>query len=542
MLNRRHLLSSSAAAAVAGATARLADAGFCREALAAEGLTMGTGSPFSFESLKEEVRRLAARPYAAEQPPKPDVLSRIDYDVHGKIKFKTDLALWANGPSPFPVTFFHLGRYFRKPVRMHVVEKDRTGQGIAREILYDTAYFDMPADSPAHELPKNSGFAGFRFQERRDGKLDWRKNDWVAFLGASYFRAIGELYQYGLSARGIAVNTVVFNLPEEFPDFTHIWFETPDQGGDTVVVYALLDGPSVAGAYRFTMRRDDKVVIDVDSLLVLRRDVARLGIAPLTSMFWFSETAKLTMADWRPEIHDSDGLAMWTGAGERIWRPLNNPPGTQVSAFFDASPRGFGLLQRDRNFDHYQDGVYYDRRPSLWVEPRGDWGRGTIQLVENSTDDEIHDNIVAMWVPAEPALAAREFNLSYRTTWAADEPSPTSLARCVATRLGNGGQPGTARPRGVRKFLIEFLGGPLTDLPKGVFPEPVLTASRGSFSYVKTEAVPDGVSGHWRTQFDLTADGREPVELRCYLRGGNGDSGSAAVLSETWLYQYHPTA
>ena len=346
--------------------------------------------------------------------------------------------------------------------------------------------------------------------------------------------AIGELAQYGLSARALAVDTVVYQVPEEFPDFTHVWFETPAPGADSVVVYALLDGASVAGAYRFTMRRDAKVVIDVDSFLVLRRDVARLGIAPLTSMFWYSETAKPTMVDWRPEIHDSDGLALWTGSGERIWRPLNNPPGTQVSAFSDASPRGFGLLQRDRVFDHYQDGVYYDRRPSLWIEPRGDWGRGSVQLVENPTDDEIHDNIVAMWVPAERANAGKSFDLSYRTTWAADEPSPTALARCVATRLGNGGAPGTARPRGVRKFLIEFLGGPLKDLPTGVLPEPVLTASRGTFSYVRTEAVPDDVPGHWRTQFDLTADGPEPVELRCFLRGGTG------VLSETWLYQYHP--
>jgi glucans biosynthesis protein len=525
MIDRRLLLRSAAA------TAGLAAAGFGQGALAAQGLKFGDAAPFSFESLKAQARALAASPYRAPVPPRPDVLTRIDYDAHGKIRFKTENALFADRPGAFPVTFFHLGRFFQKPVHMHVVAESQ-----AREILYDDDYFAMPADSPAHELPRNSGFAGFRFQERRGGRLDWTKNDWVAFLGASYFRAIGELAQYGLSARGVAIDTVVPDRPEEFPDFTEIYFETPVEESETVTLYALLDGPSIAGAFRFLMRRGEAVIMDIESQLHLRRDVARLGLTPLTSMYWFSETAKPTAADWRPEIHDSDGLALWTGTGERIWRPLNNPPHVAVSAFGDENPRGFGLLQRDRNFDHYQDGVYYERRPSLWVEPLGQWGRGSVQLVEIPTDDEIHDNIGVMWVPAEPARAGSSHDLRYRLTWAADEPHPTPLARCTATRLGNGGQPGTVRPKGVRKFLVEFQGPPLEKLPTGTLPEPVLTASRGSFSYVRTEAVPDDVPGHWRAQFDLTVSGPEPVELRCYLR--NAD----AVLTETWLYQYHPGA
>ena len=497
--------------------------------MAQQGLKMGAPAPFTFESLKKQAESMARLAYAAPPSPSPEILYQIDYDAHGKIRFKTDLALWANGPSEFPVTFFHMGRFFQKPVRMHVVEN-----GQAREIVYDTDYFDMPADSPARRLPDNTGFAGFRFQEARNGKLDWKKNDWVAFLGASYFRAIGELYQYGLSARGLAVDVAVHDRPEEFPDFTHIYFETPQAGSDTVTVYALLDGPSVTGAYRFVMKRAAAVTMDLDCALHLRKDIARLGLAPLTSMYWYSEKAKTTAIDWRPEIHDSDGLAMWTGTGERIWRPLNNPPRIITSAFSDENPRGFGLLQRDRNFDHYLDGVYYDRRPSLWIEPQGNWGKGSIQLVEIPTDDEIHDNIVAMWVPAEPARAGQSLEFRYRMHWAADEPYPTPLARAIATRFGNGGQAGTVRPKGVRKFMVEFIGAPLTRLPSGVIPQPVLSASRGEFSNILTEAVPNNVPGHWRTQFDLTVTGTEPVEMRCYLR--NGDE----VLSETWLYQYHP--
>jgi glucans biosynthesis protein len=524
MIDRRSLLS--------GATSlgALAAAGFPRGALAAQGLTYGASAPFSFERLKERARTMARAPYTAPTRPAPEILEQIDYDAHGKIRFKADLALWADGRSRFPVSFFHLGRYFQTPVRMHVVEG-----GEAREIVYDDACFDMPADSPAHRLPDNSGFAGFRLQEARDGALDWRKNDWVAFLGASYFRAIGELRQYGLSARGLAINTAVSNKSEEFPDFTHIYFDTPAPGSDAVTVYALLDGPSVAGAFRFVVRRTAAVIMDVEKALYLRQDVSRFGVAPLTSMYWFSETAKPTAVDWRPEVHDSDGLALWTGMGERIWRPLNNPPRTITSTFIDAHPRGFGLLQRDRAFDHYLDGVYYERRPSLWIEPLGDWGRGAVQLVEIPTDDEIHDNIVAMWVPDERARAGAAYAFRYRMHWAADEPYPTPLARSRATRIGNGGQAGTARPRGVRKFVVEFSGEPLARLPADVFPEPVLWASRGVFSNVRTEPVPNDAPGHWRAEFDLTVTGTEPVEMRCFLRKGE------EVLSETWLFQHHPT-
>jgi periplasmic glucans biosynthesis protein len=275
-------------------------------------------------------------------------------------------------------------------------------------------------------------------------------------------------------------------------------------------------------------------VMDIEQALFLRASISRFGVAPLTSMYWFSETKKKTAIDWRPEIHDSDGLAIWAGSGERIWRPLNNPPRIMTSAFVDENPRGFGLLQRDRVFDHYLDGVFYDRRPSLWVEPKGAWGKGSVQLVEIPTDDEIHDNVVAMWVPEKPVAAGSEIDLSYRLHWLADEPTPTELARCVATRLGNGGQPGQPRPLGVRKFVVEFLGAPLAALPFGDKPEPVLWSSRGVFSYIFTEAVPDDVPGHWRAQFDLTVMGQDPVEMRLFLRAGD------KILSETWSFQYHP--
>jgi len=522
VVDRRGLLAHAAVAAAVGLVARGAPA------LAAQGLKLGPARAFTFERLKETAKAMAAKPYAAPALAAPEIVGRIDYEAWGQIKFDMNQALFADGPGRFPVSFFHLGMFFRKAVEMNVVEGAQ-----AREIIYEQSYFDMPAESIARKMPQGAGFAGFRVQEARDGSLDWHRNDWVAFLGAAYFRAIGELHQYGLSARAVALDVAVAGQAEEFPDFTKIYIDRAEaQNGLTV--YALLEGPSIVGAGKFVMTRDKGVLMDIDQSFFLRAPVTRFGVAPLTSMYWFSETKKPTGIDWRPEVHDSDGLAVWTGNGERFWRPLNNPPRTIASSFIDENPRGFGLLQRDRVFDHYDDGVFYDRRPSLWVEPRGNWGKGAVQLVEIPTDDEIHDNIVAMWVPQAPASAGTSFDLSYRLHWQADEPFPTPLARCVATRLGNGGQPGKPRPQGVRKFMVEFLGAPLANLPYGTKPEPVLWASRGSFSYIFTEPVPDDVPGHWRAQFDLTVAGSEPVEMRLYLRDKD------AVLSETWLYQYHP--
>lgn len=535
MIRRRHFLAAAATAPTFAAWGQAP----APAAAPAAGLKFSEARAYSFDALVAQAREMAARPYRAPPALPSTVLDRIDYDAHGRIAFDAAYALFADGPGAFPVTFFHLGRFFQSPVRMHVLDAGPDGW-LAREIVYDEAYFSMPPDSPARELPRGSGFAGFRLQESRNGdpaKLDWKRNDWVAFLGASYFRAIGELYQYGLSARGIAIDVAQPDRPEEFPHFTHFYFEPQRlEEPDAVVVHALLDGPSVAGAFRFTLRRTRRVTTDVEMALFMRRDVQRLGIAPASSMYWFSETAKPRAVDWRPEVHDSDGLAIWTGADEHIWRPLNNPPRTMASAFSDVNPRGFGLMQRDRDFDHYLDGVAYERRPSLWVEPLEGWGSGSVQLIEIPTDDEIHDNIVAMWVPGAPARAGDAMRLRYRLHWNADEPSPPALARCLATRLGNGGQPGQPRPAGVRKFMVEFMGAPLAQLPFGVRPEAVLWSSRGSFSYVFTEAVPNGVAGHWRAQFDLTTQGSEPVDMRLFLRLGD------QTLSETWLYQYHPFA
>jgi len=523
-LNRRDLFRTCA-----GFAAFLGFAPGLRFAFA-EGTEGAT--PFKYESLIERARQMAASTYVPPNRPRPDVVSMINYEQHGKLKFKTDRAPFAYGNGAYPVTFFHLGQYFGKAVKMYIVE-----DGMAREVEYRPTLFEMPEDSPARLLPPDSGFAGFRLQEW-NGATDWRTQDWVAFLGASYFRAIGALGQYGLSARGVAVDAAVPDRAEEFPDFTEFYIaQTPDPEAP-VTVCAVLDGPSITGAFRFLLTRgrdrSKGVVMDVESAIFLRRDIKRLGLIPLTSMFWYGEYGRERTRDWRPEVHDSDGLAIWNGAGERIWRPLNNPLFTTVSAFEDENPRGFGLMQRDRNFDHYQDGVMYDRRSSLWIEPLKPLGKGQVQLLEIRTDDEIHDNIGVFWVPAEEARAGNEYQMHYRMHWIADEPYPAeNIARTVATRIGTGGEPGKPRPANLYRFAVEFdRPSVLTKIPYGVFPDVILTTSSGTVVRRFAEPVPNG--NIWRAVFDFECQPQQIAEMRLYL-ALNGEP-----LTETWLYQFDP--
>lgn len=486
----------------------------------------GTPTPFSFEALTARAEALAQAAYEAPQRPAPEVTERIDYDAHGRIRFKSERAPNATGPGAYPITFFHLGRYFQRAVRMFVVR-----EGQARELLYSVDLFDMPADSPARGLPADAGFAGFRVQENRV-RSDWQTQDWLAFLGASYFRAIGSDKQYGLSARGLVINTSAPGASEEFPDFTEFYIESPATAEGPVQICALLNSPSVTGAYRFSCSRGEGVVMDVHAELYLRKDILQLGIAPLTSMFWYAEYDQPFRADWRPEIHDSDGLALTTGSGERLWRPLNRPQRVVTSSFYDASPQGFGLLQRDRDFEHYLDGVNYQARPSLWVELLGDWGAGAVQLVEIPTEDEYHDNIVAFWVPAEPAKRGNHYRFDYRLYWQGQHPFPApTLATVQSTRLG---ATPTYDKHGVAstRFVVEFSGGSLPSLARGAAVVARVSATHGELLKAMGEFVPG--TRRFRAQFDWASQDPSSVELRCFLLN------DTQALSETWAYQFQP--
>lgn len=513
-IDRRQLL--------AGAAAGLAALGappFAQIARAADGLPLGAPEPYSFEGLKERARKLAASAYTVSPIAHADLLGTVDFDAYQTIAFKPEMTI---EETPVPVRLFHLGRYFKEPVRLALVEG-----GQAREIFYDHGAFAYQDTALEAKLPDDLGFAGFRLMN------DDAKTDWLSFLGASYFRSSGPEGQYGLSARGLAIDTGL-STPEEFPRFSAFWLHGSLDDPDALIIDALLESESCTGAYRFVVSRADAIVMDVDAYLYVRKAVERLGIAPLTSMFWYSETNRYAATDWRPEVHDSDGLALWTGSGERIWRPLNNPKVVRTSAFLDADPKGFGLLQRDRVFGHYEDdAAFYQKRPGIWVEPLSDWGPGEVQLVEIPTDDEIYDNIAAYWKPARPVRPGDQLNFAYRLHWGSREPyPPQSVARVVSTRIGRAGVPGQPRSGDGKKFVIDFEGGPLAQLEQRFDIDPVVDASRGVVSgrYVVKVFGTD----RWRAVFDLEVAGDEPVELRCYLRLGD------EVLSETWMFQYLP--
>ena len=489
------------------------------------GAKLGAPEPFSFDILKARAKALAASAYVAPPMPDPAIVRTMDYDVAKNTKYDLDRALDAKGP--YPVTFLAVGLLSPKSVAMYALEG-----GQAREVIFQPEDFITPPDSPLRKLAAEPPpFAGFELRQAIDKPEQREHEGWARFNGGSYFRAVGESNQFGLSARGLAQNSGVA-VPEEFPDFTHFWIGEGATDGDPVEVYALLDGPSVAGAYRFTMHRGFATTMDVTCELHLRKPIERLGIAPMTSMYWYSESVKGKAA----EIHDSDGLAIWAGTGEHLWRPLINPPTLQISTFLDATPKGFGLMQRDHDYDHYLDAVYYERRPCAWVEPLGDWGKGSVQLVEIPTNNEIYDNVVAMWVPAAENRAGDQLGFRYKLYWRDKDPFPGDLALCVATRLGMGAIQGAPRSEVLRKFLIEFQGAVLATLDEGEMPEPVVTVSRGTTSHFITERSPDGAKNLWRTMFDLDPQGAEPVEMRCFLRYGG------KPLTETWTYRYIPFA
>jgi glucans biosynthesis protein len=469
-------------------------------------------APFSWEWLQAHALDLARKPYVPPPPPHAGTLA-VTYDALNNIAYRGDRTLLGQGATP-GVRLFPLNRFSSTPVAISVVEN-----GMVRDVAFGRDLFTGAEHIPAGV----EGFSGFRAMNPKG------ESDWLAFQGASYFRSAGALDQYGLSARGLAIDTGL-STPEEFPFFSHFWLEAGADGA--LVVYALLDSPSVAGAWRFVNRMTPQGAVQEVSLsMQFRKGVQRLGIAPLTSMYWYGEGDRDKGIDWRPEIHDSDGLAMLTGANERIWRPLVNPPHPITNSFADKSPKGFGLLQRDRAFDHYQDdGVFYEKRPSLWVEPMGDWGAGAVTLFALPTRRETDDNIVSFWTPAAPVKAGSRYRMDYRLHWIAGEPQSAGVARTVDCWRGVAGKPGADPIANATRLVADFLGDGLKDLTRASGVAADVTLSRGKPISVAAYPVV-GAPGRWRLIVDVARGGDEPIDLRACLRRGG------AALTETLLYQ-----
>jgi glucans biosynthesis protein len=486
---------------------------------------LGVAQPFDYARLKGLARSMAATAYQVPTSELPSAIAKLSWDQWQSIRFRKDHSLWSGDGLRFQARFLHLGFTIKKPVRIFTVEN-----GYAQQLAFDPALFDYDGSGvTARKLPASLGFAGFTLLFQ----TDWQR-DVAVWQGASYFRAVDGDMQYGMSQRGLAIDTGMAR-PEEFPDFIAYYLERPQKDSSTCTVYGLLDSPSTTGAYRFLVSVADTLVMDIDAALYPRKPIERLGIAPGTSMFFYNDSDRWVSNDWRPAIHDSDGLQLYTGSGEWLWRPLVNPPTVRVNSYLDDGPRGFGLMQRDRNFADYQDdGVFYDRRPSVWVEPKGNWGRGAVMLVEIPTVDETFDNIVAFWNPAEKPQPGQELLFGYRLYWCRYNPVRCKLAQVVATRQGIGGVVGQKRPYFSWRFVVDFAGGDFSLLGSDPHVIPVISATRGQIEI--TSARPLNPIQGWRAMFDLkpTDESTEPINLRLFL-ALNGQP-----LTETWLYQYTP--
>ncbi|MEM7567167.1 MAG: glucan biosynthesis protein, partial [Pseudomonadota bacterium] len=410
-------------------------------------LDLGPATPFAPDDVVALARTVAGSAYVAPARV-PDVWAQLSYDNYRRLGFQVDLAPW-RGRSAH-VELFAPGLYFNEPIEVNLVE-----DGAAQTILFDKDAFAIPTDLAELRQSDPGGYSGFKIVDAitpGGGSLE----EYLVFQGASYFRSRAAGQIYGLSARGLAIDTAEPG-GEEFPAFRRFWIEAPTPSG-RVTIHAFLDSPSCTGAFTFTSKLGDVTETDVTAHVFPRRDLANVGIGAQTSMFLFDQTNRARFDDFRPAVHDSDGLLIDNGAGERLWRPLANPRELQVSQFIDENPRGFGLMQRARSLEDFEDfEALYHRRPGLWTVPKGDWGRGSVALVEIPSEREIYDNMVAYWRPAEPLRAGGEYRFDYALHWGeepggADEPR---LARVEETFMGERLTGPNLDPDG-RRVVIDF--------------------------------------------------------------------------------------
>jgi len=474
---------------------------------------------FGFEDVAKRARALAEQPYKPPAIRMPNEIRDLDYDQYRDIRFRPEKAIWRPEKLPFELMLFLQGRAVSEPVAINLVEP--SGE---RPLAFDPALFDFGKNKIDPDKLRDLDFNGFRVHFPLN-KPSY-KDEVLVFQGASYFRAVGKGQGYGLSARGLAVDTAAAS-GEEFPRFVEFWIERPRSNATSLVIHALLDSKRVAGAYRFVLTPGSETTMQVTVRLFLRERIDKLGLAPLTSMYAFGENQP-GHDDFSPEVHDSDGLSIQGADGEWIWRPLVNPKRLLVTAFTLTNPRGFGLMQRDRSPASYEDPeALYERRPSAWIEPIGNWGTGRVELVQIPTPDETNDNIVAYWVPQAIPAPGKQVDFAYRLHWQSVGTAPADKAWVIQTRRGRGF---VKRVDGEINFVVDFDGPPLRGLAAGEAIEPVIWVDANA-EVRERNLFRNAVSGAWRMTVRIKRnDPAKPVELRAYLKQ------QQTTLSETWSY------
>jgi periplasmic glucans biosynthesis protein len=481
----------------------------------------------------------AQKPFHSPHRDLPEALRPeiLGYDKFRQIEFRHDRALWAAAGLPFRIEFFHPGYIYHEPVHVNEFTPTHT-----QPVRFDKDFFDYHELNIARHIPSDAGYAGFRVLNQLNDPGRW--DELGSFLGASYFRLLGKNQRYGESARGLALDSGEPDRPEEFPIFTDWWLGKPDDGDNGLRLYALLDSVSCTGAYEFFIRPGETTTASIKAILYFRetntiaavdknrQPTKTIGLAPLTSMFWFGKDTERKFDDYRTEVHDSDGLLVHMGNGEIFWRPLDNPPATRHQMFHAPNIKGYGLLQRERNFAAYQDMFnLYHQVPSVWVEPNGNWGDGDLHLVELTTAYEGLDNIVAFWDPKNKPAPLQPFRFGYTLHWeGGDADMKRSDNRVVSTRIGP-----DAQFEGARQFVIDFDGPKLDAIPPDK--PPVAIASCSDNAVISDNFVTrNPFLGTWRVILKMQpkAGSHDLVDLRCTLQQGTN------VVGETWTYQWSP--
>jgi glucans biosynthesis protein len=483
---------------------------------------------FDFGSVMQRAGEMAARPFKAPDALAPEELRRLSIQQYRSIRFRPERALWHGARTPFEVTPVHQGMSFDRTVVLNEISSD----GV-RRLTFDPGAFDYGGLKLGALNDRALGFAGFRVAYRFDAKGGFE--DVASFLGASYFRAVGEGLRTGLAARGLAVDTAEAS-GEEFPRFVEFWIERPAPGDRHLVVLALLDSRRATGAYRFLIRPGEITRIEVKARIFLRETVAKLGLGPLTSMYLYGENQPPASGMARPEVHDSDGLSIQSATGEWLWRPLVNPRRLLVTSFAQNGPVGFGLMQRDRDFRSYDDlDARFDLRPSAWVSLKGNWGPGRIELVQIPSPDETNDNIVAYWVPQTAMAPRKPIDLDYELLWGKASQLPLPPAYVVQTRrLPNAPSDRKDRPsERLLSFAVDFEA---SDPERSRDVTPVWTVSSADNAEILERTLRrHDATGGWRATVRLRQlDEKRPVELRGQLNVGN------APWSEVWSYVVPP--
>ncbi|MFZ4763779.1 MAG: glucan biosynthesis protein [Roseimicrobium sp.] len=475
----------------------------------------------TFLDLEAYASKLAQQPYATQQQALDPFFDQLEYDEHRQIRFRADKALYGDVAHTYRIEFFHPGWTAKKTVEFFEINDGQPTQVPFSKGLFDYGPLQVP------ETAKNpGGYAGFRLIAP-DTLLD-KRFEFLVFMGASYFRAVTTKLGWGLSARALAINTVG-GEPEEFPDFTHFWFVKPKAGEKVFQFYALLNGKSVAGAYRFEVSPGEVTLMRVSGSLYLRNPVKLLGLAPFSSMFWFGENTHPKGLDFRPEVHDSDGLLIEQMDGRTIWRPLDNGREMRQSIFSLEGIKGFGLQKRDREFGHFQDlEAHYHQRVSVWVEPLEGFGRGKLHLIELATGEETWDNIVTMWEPETQPTATEPLRFAYNLNWLKEKEH--DLAKVTATRWGEA----VATPKIPNDYLfvLDFTKGKSMDKPADWLPGVELNLV-GNATVLDKRVMANPETGGWRAFFKLDIPAETQIlEMTCDLMD------EKQPISERWAYQW----